>query len=53
MAVDGSVVGYVSGTPNEAGVSFYRKHGFSAVAEKQTELFGEETTETLFSRPVE
>jgi hypothetical protein len=35
------------------GTSFYRARGFGAVEEVETELFGEETTETLFRRPVE
>jgi len=38
---------------NDVGGTFYRSRGFEPVAEEQTELFGEETTETLFRRPVE
>lgn len=38
---------------NEIGGSFYRSRGFEAVGTDETELFGEQVTETLFCRPLE
>jgi ribosomal protein S18 acetylase RimI-like enzyme len=38
---------------NDIGHSFYQSRGFEPVERKETELFGEQASETLFSRPVE
>jgi len=38
---------------NDIGHFFYQSRGFEPVERKETELFGEQASETLFSRPVE